>query len=333
MKNLFATIIFVLCTLPALAWPTCNGTWNQVPKGTSSANGVIYITGDNLTFQCQKTPTPPTKPTSSLTNNSSSTSSASSASNSSASSNQKQSQGQSQGQVANGGSATATSSAADNGNNSNNSTSITNVAAPKIPVATAYAPATYPTVTCFKGFGAGVQTAPAGVSFGGGKIDENCAILEAAARAQNKVTYCKVYISNKYVKKAGVTFEDCMAEPAPNVMIVRETVPTLVDPLPPPIIDTVPVTVIPATEFGQCVFPNGARLTNECKAILDTAVLYSKKASGGFVVLEADALTGVYKAQAAQKYLERNGVNGDSILVKMRGNVHSTNVGISYSEQ
>jgi hypothetical protein len=57
---------------------------------------------------------------------------------------------------------------------------------------------------CFKGYGGGVQTMPVGVSMGAGKIDENCAILEAAGRARTLLAFCKVYISNKYVKKAGV---------------------------------------------------------------------------------------------------------------------------------
>lgn len=326
MKLRSALVSFALLFVcsAAFAWPTCKGNWVQVPRGTGSANGLIYITGDNLTFQCQTTPKPPTdpKPTSSAT--SAANSSSNSAASSSSTANQSQGQQQGQTQTATGGNAT------ENGNNSNNS--VTNIAAPKIPVNTAYAPSVYPTVTCFKGFGAGVQTAPFGASFGGGKIDENCAILEAAKNAQSKLAFCKVYVSNKYVKKAGVTLADCLAEPAPSVTIIRET--NFAPPVAviPPVIETPALTVIPATDFGVCSFPTGSRLTNECKAILDTAVIYSKKASGGYVVIEADALTGVLKTQATQKYLERAGVDGNNILIKMTKKP-TTGVAVSYSEQ
>lgn len=337
LRSTLVSFALLFVAASAFAWPTCKGNWVQVPKGTGSTNGVIYITGDNLTFQCQVPPpvTPPVKPTpvSTSSNASSSASSAAnSASNSASSSNQHQ--GQQQGQTANGGNASSTSSATENGNNSNNTSSVTNIAAPKVPVATAYAPSVYPTVTCFKGFGAGIQTAPIGASFGGGKIDENCAILEAAKNAQSKLAFCKVYVSNKYVKKAGVTLADCLAEPEANVALVRESVfAPPVAPLPPPIeVETPGLTVIPATEFGTCSFPKGSRLTNECKAVLDTAVIYSKKASGGYVVIEADSLTGVLKSQATLAYLKHAGVDENNIMLRLT-TTRNANVAVSYSEQ
>lgn len=127
------------------------------------------------------------------------------------------------------------------GNSSNEYSSSTLVEASKIPVSTAYAPSTFPTVGCFKGYGAGVQTAPVGVSLGGGKIDENCAILEAAGRAHNLLAFCKVYVSNKYVKKAGVTLADCLN--APPVPEVRTVVPVLSTPVPQIIVIPVGVTL------------------------------------------------------------------------------------------
>ena len=66
------------------------------------------------------------------------------------------------------------------------------------------------TSNCFKGYGAGVQTMPVGVSLGGGKIDENCRALETAKFAPNRVTFCKIYVELKDAKKAGVTLDDCM---------------------------------------------------------------------------------------------------------------------------
>ena len=112
-------------------------------------------------------------------------------------------------------SSSATNNGTGNGNGANNSSysSTTNVAATKIPVASAIAPPVLPTNPCFKGIGVGVQTMAFGGSFGGGKIDSNCAILEAARLAPNLLSRCKVYISNKYVKAAGVTLDDCLNEP------------------------------------------------------------------------------------------------------------------------
>jgi hypothetical protein len=106
-----------------------------------------------------------------------------------------------------GGSATGgtqSQSASANGSNDSSYNSTTNVEAPKIPVATAYSPTAIPTVPCFKGFGAGVQTVPVGASFGGGKVDENCAILETArsfALSGSRLAYCKTMLINKYAKK------------------------------------------------------------------------------------------------------------------------------------
>jgi hypothetical protein len=241
LRSILATIILaVACNGAAFAWPACSGQWVSVPKTT--VGGTLYSTGD-LLFQCQTkqiTLTP-----SSSASSSSASSVATSQASSSAAANQKQSQGQSQ--TANGGNANAI--AANNGNNSNNS--VTNVAAPDIPVSTAYAPSSFPTAPCFKGYGAGVQTAPFGASFGGGKIDENCASLEAARQAPSLIARCKVYVSNKYVKRAGVTLADClMAEkkevptipvtvtqyipmPAPPAPVVVELAPIVIDVYPP----------------------------------------------------------------------------------------------------
>ena len=253
----------LFCPTLAHAWPQCSGNWNQVPAGTSSAGGAIY-TADGLTWQCQPKTTPPTPSTPGAT--SASTSNANSAANSSSNSasnatggnsssvatggNQKQRQNQTQtaqGGNATGGSASSTSSASDNGNGSNNASysSETNVAATKVPVATAVAPAVLPTNPCFKGVGVGVQTMAFGGSFGGGKIDSNCAILEAARTAPSLLARCKVYISNKYVKQAGVTLDDCLTQPEPAPTQVNDVVPTQVQPVVVNVQPAAPV-VIPA---------------------------------------------------------------------------------------
>ena len=264
MKKFLSAAVFVLCTAGAsFAWPQCSGNWNQVPAGTSSAGGAIY-TADGLTWQCQPKTTPPTPSTPGAT--SASTSNANSVANSSSNSasnatggnsssvatggNQKQHQNQTQtaqGGNATGGSASSTSSASDNGNGSNNASysSETNVAATKVPVATAVAPAVLPTNPCFKGVGVGVQTMAFGGSFGGGKIDSNCAILEAARTAPSLLARCKVYISNKYVKQAGVTLDDCLTQPEPAPTQVNDVVPTQVQPVVVNVQPAAPV-VIPA---------------------------------------------------------------------------------------
>lgn len=86
----------------------------------------------------------------------------------------------------------------------------------KIPVATAYAPTVYPTVPCFKGVGAGIQTAAIGASFGGGKVDEGCDARELARTFMtmgSRVSACKILVRTKSARKAGITMDDCMYEP------------------------------------------------------------------------------------------------------------------------
>jgi hypothetical protein len=152
-------------------------------------------------------------------------------------SNQKQTQNQGQSQV-------SKSSANGNGDNSNNSSYTTNV--PR-DTATAVAPPVFPTVPCFKGIGVGAQGPAFGASFGGGKIDQNCAELEASRQAPSLIARCKVYLLNKYAKQAGVTMEDCLAVPEPRATIVEAPVaapaPQIVVNVPPIVVPTPQITV------------------------------------------------------------------------------------------
>ena len=111
--------------------------------------------------------------------------------------------------LANSGNSTATAAGngVGNGNNSNNYSNTTNIPAA---AASPYAPPVFSSATCFKGFSGGATAVAGGISFGGGKIDQNCAALEAARQAPNLLSFCKQYIQVKYVKNAGVTLEDCM---------------------------------------------------------------------------------------------------------------------------
>ena len=282
MKKFLSAAVFVLCTAGAsFAWPQCNGNWIQVPAGTSSANGAVVAEGGQ-TFQCQPV-APPTTPSTSnnssnSTSNSSSNSSSQSNSNSSSSSkatggnataigqggaggsvknsgnssntNVNTAQGgaggnanqkQTQSQTATGGSssAVANGNGVGNGNNSNDTT----VNYPR-QVATAVAPEVFPTVPCFKGFSAGAQGAAFGASFGGGKIDENCAELEAARQAPNRLTRCEIFVLNKYAKKGGVTLDQCLVRDEVGTQI-QQPVSPIVAPV-PQIVVNVPAINVPA---------------------------------------------------------------------------------------
>ena len=98
-----------------------------------------------------------------------------------------------------------------NGNNSDNSTYI-------VPrqVASAIAPSVAPTVPCFKGYSGGGQSATFGFSFGSGKIDQNCSRLESSRLAPSLVARCKIFITVKWAKQAGVTMEDCLGPIGPT---------------------------------------------------------------------------------------------------------------------
>ena len=128
---------------------------------------------------------------------------------------------------------------------SNVGNSVTNVAAPDIPVNSAYAPPVFSSVNCFKGFSAGAQTPLIGGSFGGGGIDKNCAAERAAQdylASGNRLAFCKVMVTTKQSKDAGVTLADCMNVPAPRPMVVA-----------PPVVAPAPsITVnFPVYQFPQ----------------------------------------------------------------------------------
>lgn len=125
---------------------------------------------------------------------------------------QGQAQGQDQGQEQ---SATAV-------NEGNNTSITTNVAAPKIPVNSAYAPNAFPTANCAMAYSGAGQGMLAGAAGAFTRIDKTCQQIETArsfALYDARAAYCKVMISTKWAKKAKVTLEDCMtkeAVPAPT---------------------------------------------------------------------------------------------------------------------
>jgi hypothetical protein len=86
--------------------------------------------------------------------------------------------------------------------------------------------------------GVGVQSGPAGVSFGGGKVDQGCDDRELARAFQGPQTVasCKILLNTKKAKKAGITMEDCLGpkpepvvEPRPELPVVAPVQSTKVD--------------------------------------------------------------------------------------------------------
>jgi hypothetical protein len=167
--------------------------------------------------------------------------------------------------------------------------SVENIAAPKIPVATADAPPVFSTANCFKGFSGGAQTAVAGLSFGGGGIDKNCAAERAAQdylASGNRLAFCKVMVTTKQSKDAGVTLEDCMNVPVRPIVVAPAPVVQPVPPTPQVVIVEIPmphetVTVTPAPKPAKPV--HARRKIGQpkpCYVIQDQCVVIGHKVAG-----------------------------------------------------
>ena len=253
MKKVFAiaVVMFASCGL-SMAWNcTGNDIRVQVPTGTvgtgtGDAPGNVVV-DNGLTFQCQTPPSTPSTGSTSTSNstatggNSSSTATGGKATSTSGVNNSGNSantntlsntQGQKQSQTQSNTSTNNNESAG--GSVSNVGNSVTNVAAPDIPVNSAYAPPVFSSANCFKGWSAGGQTPLIGGSFGGGGIDRNCAaerIAQDYYAMGNRLAACKVITSTKASKDAHVTLEDCLNVPV-RPIIVSPTVAPLVTPAP-----------------------------------------------------------------------------------------------------
>jgi outer membrane protein OmpA-like peptidoglycan-associated protein len=333
--SLFLALILAFCCSAALADDDNHGTDHS--KGHSN----------DAKANCKKPPkpTPPPPPPApkpdpvTVTTTNTNTNSNTNSNTNTNTNTQSQQQQQQQSQTANGGN--ASSSASNNGNGSNNNT--TNYQAAKNPVSTAYAPPVIPTANCFKGFGGGVQTMPVGVSLGGGKIDPNCRALETARNAPNRVTFCKIYITLKDSKAAGVTMEDCMGiDPQPAAPVVEERKPEVNIYLPPQV---APAEVVKAEEpaptpkpflgqIGVCTFSKvvsckvekGVTVitpTGVCKQQLQTAKAALDQYPGTVLVIrgnrnpsEAPA-TAQARATNVQKQLVEYGVSPDRLRTEV----------------
>ena len=233
-------------------------------------------------------------------------------------SNNKTSQGQTQSNSStNANQSSASNQSNGNGSNSNDTTN--NVEAPKIPVNTAVAPTGLPTVTCFKPTTMGAQSAAFGIAFGGGKIDDNCARLEVARSfdvAGERLAACKVKISNKYSKQAGVSLDDCMQQQKQAVVI-----PATVAPTPAPQIIVVPMTAPVALSTSAAVEAFQGfytRTDNVMKARLDGTILLLQKHPDSHLRLRYNPAweAGMLDIKA---YLLANGIDAERVEVRDDG--------------
>lgn len=155
-----------------------------------------------------------------------------------------------------------TSNATGNGDNANNSTEITNI---KPASASAIAPVGFPTAPCLGNFGAGVQSIPGGISFGGSHVDAGCdsrqTALQFAITLNNRLAAAKILCSTKAAKRAKLTLDDCLAfvvPPAPVTPPVVIASPVL-QPQPTVTIVQVPVPIILHDEITVTATPAQVR--------------------------------------------------------------------------
>jgi hypothetical protein len=156
-----------------------------------------------------------------------------------------QCEGQQQGQQATGGSATSTSAggaggSATTGDSSANSTQGNQQSTTyqdQRQVAPAIVGPQFHTSPCVKGWGAAGQSGWAGLGISGGKVDRGCDIRETAEQFRNAgsmVAFCKMLIMEPNARKAGVTFEECMAVPQAKAAALPAMVMPAPTPEPPP---------------------------------------------------------------------------------------------------
>jgi hypothetical protein len=278
-KSLAVAVMIIGSSISAMCWGCSNPLAERVvvpsnTKGTyGDGDGQLALYQGKL-YECEVVPKNPKGKTTTTTNNTSnSNSNANSSSNSSATGgNANQTQGQTQSQ-SNTSANNNASSATGNGDNANNS--VTNVAASKIPVNTAIAPPVFSTANCFKGVSGGAQTMAFGASFGGGKIDTNCAALSTAQNLYamgSRLAACKVIITTKSAKAAGVTIDDCMTTIPDPVATVAPVVPPVT-----PVVVNVPA---PAPADPQIVYierPQDEIVVTAPKPAAHSAVKKKKK--------------------------------------------------------
>jgi hypothetical protein len=303
-----ALLMFASCSV-SMAWNcTVAGEGRvQVPasytgNGVGDGNNQVVSQG-GLNFACLPDPIPTPAPTAgntnTNTNNNTSTSTSGSTSTATGgnatatggNSTSNQTQGQKQGQSQSSNNQSAGGSVSNVGN------SVENIAAPKIPVATADAPPVFSTANCFKGFSGGAQSAAAGISFGGGGIDKNCAaerIAQDYYAMGNRLAACKVITNTKASKDAGVTLQDCLNVPVrpivtvPAPALVMQPEPQITVNVPPSTTEvyyiSIPHETITVTPAPKPAPVHAARKKIEqpkpCYVIQDQCVVVGHKVTG-----------------------------------------------------
>lgn len=258
---------------------------------------------------------------------------------------QAQGQQQSQTQTNEGNNSTNTNE----GNNSSYSSSYREAAQSAVAVAP------YPTAQCFKGGAIGGQAMTFGFSASAGRIDENCAILEVARNfdsAGERLAACKVKISNKYAKAAGVTLDDCMTvpvptpvaivpAPAPVVIPAPQVVVTIPKAEPAPVVTQVPIAAPKPQLVGVCTFapdlqcdkpgaskPDPLRVTSVCDEMLTAAVKLLTDNPGIKIRLignanrserEFNTMSALGRAKNVERELVKFGASPDRIIVTTGG--------------
>lgn len=226
---------------------------------------------------------------------------------------------------ATGGNQSQTATSTSSNNSSGNSSSYSSTY--KEAAQSTFAAAPYPTAQCFKGGGIAGGSTLFTFSANGGRIDENCAILETARNFDEvgeRLAACKVKISNKYAKAAGVTLEDCMNVPVPTpAPVVLPPAPQIiVVPMLQPVAPAAPAPVVenrltPSPVLhtvGSCKL----FYVNVCYRLLDTAVLVLQRDGTARIVL-----TGPVESGKLVSYL-RTRVGQNRIEIKLADEQNST---------
>jgi hypothetical protein len=125
--------------------------------------------------------------------------------------------------------------------------------------------------------------------------------------APSPLARCKVYITNKYVKAAGVTLEDCLNNPPPV-----PPVPVVVAPVPAPQVivapTPTPVVTVNISQIGSEPFVR----QNAVNRMLDRAIL-ALQADGDAKLI----LTGPIGTYKSLEYLQSRGIDIDRVTVKL----------------
>jgi hypothetical protein len=204
-----------------------------------------------------------------------------------------------------------------------------------------------------KGYSAGGQGAAFGFAIGGSKEDKNCELIELARSFDSmneRLAGCKIKISSKLSKDAGVTLADCMAVemierpmpvPPPAPVTPQQPIVVVVPQAPAaavvaPVVPVAPPTAIVwdaictfnsktscAANGSDAVIIDPARPTSVCKLMIDSAVRAFRQSPGSKFVLvgnrnrDESELLPTVRANNVRRQLETAGVPSSSIAVQV----------------